>query len=110
MKTVRELALHFRIGGPAETDPFLCRELYKLANICEVKAGRVDRHLEVCGSVRAASRGRTIVSIGRITDRRARYPLGCQRRHRRLTTQLAPPQGGFGPPPRQPDQAVQDGA
>src|SRR5260221_4789034 len=90
MKTVRELALHFRIGGPAETDPFLCRELYKLANICEVKAGRVDRHLEVCGSVRAASRGRTIVSIGRITDRRARYPLGCQRRHRRLNTRVAP--------------------
>ena len=49
-RQIRELALHFRIRALTVKDPFLCRELHELANIFEVKAGRIDRHLEVCGS------------------------------------------------------------
>jgi len=40
-RTIRELALNLRNRALTVTDPFLCRELNELANICEVKASRI---------------------------------------------------------------------
>jgi len=53
------MASHFRIRALTVNDPFLCRELHELANICEVKAGRIDRHLEVRDSHSAPRAGRS---------------------------------------------------
>ena len=55
--TIRELALHFRIRALTATDPFLCCELLELANICEVKASRIDHHFEIPDSHSAPRRG-----------------------------------------------------
>jgi hypothetical protein len=49
-RQIQEQALHFRNRALTVKDPFLCRELHELANICEVKASRIDRYLEVCDS------------------------------------------------------------
>ena len=46
-RQIRDLASHFRVHALTVKDAFLCRELHELANICEVKASRIDRHLEV---------------------------------------------------------------
>jgi hypothetical protein len=54
-RKIRDLALHFRIRALTVKDPFLCRELHELANICEAKAGRIDRYLEVPNSHSARS-------------------------------------------------------
>ncbi len=45
-RTIRELALHFRNRALTVNDSFLCCELLELANICEVKASRIDHHFE----------------------------------------------------------------
>jgi hypothetical protein len=46
-RTIRELALHFRNRALTVNDSFLCCELLELANICEVKASRIDHHFEI---------------------------------------------------------------
>ena len=42
-RKIRELARHFRLQALTTKDLFLCCELHELANICEAKAGRLDR-------------------------------------------------------------------
>ncbi len=56
-RKIRELALHFRIRALTATDPFLCCELLELANICEVKASRINDHLEISDGHSAARCG-----------------------------------------------------
>ncbi len=56
-KTVRDLALQFRIRALTETDPFLCCEFLELANICEVKASRINHHFEISDWDSAPHRG-----------------------------------------------------
>ena len=46
-REIRELARHFRLRALTAKDPFLCCELYELANICDAKAGRLDRHDDI---------------------------------------------------------------
>ena len=56
-RKIRELALDFRNRALTVKDPFLCRELLELANICEVKASGIDHHSEISDGPSVARRG-----------------------------------------------------
>lgn len=58
---IRELARRFRLQALTAKDWFLCCELLELAEICEAKASRIDRHGEISDGQSAPPAQRAVI-------------------------------------------------